>query len=102
MEMATNVDAVLEAIKQLSIRLEKHMDDEEKHIKGLRNDFLNAFPDQDPAGHLTAHQLWIAETKRKAEFWEKMKFELTRWGLMGFIAWVVIQLWLSFLKGPTP
>jgi hypothetical protein len=64
------------------------------------NHVMNAFPGGDIVGHKEAHQAWIKETERRAEFWQKMKLELAKWGLLAFVGWVCIQLWHGFLKGP--
>jgi hypothetical protein len=42
----------------------------------------------------------IKAAEAKAEFWEKMRFEIFRWGLIGFIGWVVVSLWKAALLGP--
>ncbi len=98
--MAATNEAVLEAIRALAATLEKHMQDEEHEIRALRTEVLAGFPDSDPDGHRKAHQVWIAETEKKAAFWEKMRFELARWGLLGFIGWLAYQAWVGFLHGP--
>ena len=65
------------------------------------NHVMNAFPGGDIIGHKEAHQAWIRETERRAEFWRNMKMELAKWGLIGFTGWVLIQLWTGALKGPS-
>jgi hypothetical protein len=64
------------------------------------NHVLNAFPAGDIVAHKEAHEAWIKETERRAEFWRNMKMELAKWGLIGFTGWVLIQLWHGALKGP--
>ena len=61
---------------------------------------LKAFPEGDPDGHKAAHEADIQAAKDKAEFWKKMRFELSRAGLLGFLAWAVIQIWKGALAGP--
>jgi hypothetical protein len=64
------------------------------------NHVMNAFPAGDIVGHKEAHEAWIKETERRSEFWRTLKLELTKWGLIGFSGWLIIQLWTGALKGP--
>lgn len=61
---------------------------------------IAAFPEGDAPGHKAAHAAWIAKTEASAEFWQKMRFELTRWGLIGFIGWAFYAVWKAALLGP--
>jgi len=57
--------------------------------------------DPDFHGHREAHEVWIAESIARKEFWNKMKFELAKWGFIGFLGWGLVQLWLGVLHGPS-
>ena len=52
----------------------------------------NAFPKGDPDGHRKHHEALIKAAEEKAEFWKKMRYEITRWGLMGFLGWALWTL----------
>lgn len=54
----------------------------------------------DIAGHRSYHEELIEQERAKTEYWRKMTFELTKYGLIGFILWVITQLWAAFIKGP--
>lgn len=60
----------------------------------------NAFPADDPAGHRAYHDEVIATARARKEFYQKLLFELAKWGLLGFIGWMVLAGWRDFLKGP--
>jgi hypothetical protein len=60
----------------------------------------DAFPEADPVGHRKHHEAVIKAAEDRAAFWAKMRFELTRWGLIGFVAWAGTQLWQAALQGP--
>jgi hypothetical protein len=62
--------------------------------------FKSAFPAGDPKGHCEWHLAEIERIRSRKEFWQKMTFELAKWGLIGFLGWVVLQLWHGALQGP--
>jgi len=64
------------------------------------NHVLNAFPAGDIIGHKESHEAWLSEVKKRAEFWDKMKLELSKWGLLLFVGWAGMSLWNSFIHGP--
>ena len=75
----------------------------ENHMKGedaLIAEFKNAFPAGDPQGHRSYHEALIDQNKQRRDFWAKLTFELTKWGIIGFLGWAVIQLWHGALQGP--
>jgi hypothetical protein len=61
--------------------------------EAIANIMNKAFPEGDSSGHRIHHEMAIKAAEAKAEFWEKMRFEIFRWGLIGFIGWVVVSLW---------
>jgi hypothetical protein len=105
---ALDVGAILQLItdmhsdvKELDKRLLQHMDDETKTLaKEVAELMGKAFPEGDPDGHRRHHELVIAKAEKQAAFWDRMLFELCRWGLIGFVGWAVIAVWKAFLQGP--
>ena len=59
-----------------------------------------AFPEGDPAGHRKHHEAVIALAEEKAEFWKRMRIEISKYGILSLIGWAVIALWQTFLAGP--
>jgi hypothetical protein len=87
-------------VKDLDKKLSKHMVEETSELaQEIALLMTKAFPDGDPSGHKAAHEAWIHKAEASAAFWEKMKFEITRWGLIGFLGWAAVALWKSFLAG---
>ncbi|MGL4265158.1 MAG: hypothetical protein ACRCTX_26340 [Afipia sp.] len=76
--------------------LHTRADATERQVQELRH----AFPADDPAGHRAYHDEVIAIARARKEFWQKLLFELAKWGLLGFVAWLVLAGWRDFLKGP--
>ena len=88
-------------VKALDAKLDIHMVNETHELAAeIAKLMLAAFPNGDATGHRAAHDEWIRKTRANAEFWEKMRYELTRWGLFGFLGWALYALWEAFLKGP--
>lgn len=54
----------------------------------------------DVSGHRSYHEELIEQERVRTEYWRKMTFELTKYGLIGFVLWAVTQLWVAFIKGP--
>jgi len=103
-DMASIVGLVTEIhkdVKLLDAKLSQHMIDETSELaQEIAKLMRDAFPAGDALGHKAAHEAWIKQTEASAEFWTKMRFELTRWGLFGFIAWAFYALWKAALLGP--
>lgn len=93
----------------LEERIEAKMDairmEIEKDMHEVRQLIKVAFPkDEDGQadfiGHRKAHEVWIKKVEAETEFFNKMKMELVKWGLLGFAGWAIYQLWIAFLHGP--
>lgn len=101
---------LLKLFEDLQSRVMSHMDEEATIIRGLSSglseltakteQFLSAFPGGDAKAHCEYHQLLIDAARDRSEFWKKMRYDLTRWGLFGFLVWGLYALWKAFLLGP--
>lgn len=88
-------------VKSLDARLSAHMCSETSDLANEVAKLMTAaFPEGDPATHRQRHEAEIRRIEARAAFWEKMRFEITRWGLIGVIGWLVVVGWRAFLKGP--
>ena len=77
----------------------------QNEVVKIRGDVFAGFPlnkqgEPDIDGHRSYHEALIGQAVSRAEFWQKLTYDLTRWGLLIFLAWAFIQLWPAFLKGP--
>jgi hypothetical protein len=99
------VDALTQQVHAMNDKLDAHMAAQAVERKNIIEDLIKrAVPDGDLDGHYNYHNAAIEAQRKKAEFWEKMKYELVRWGLIGFIAWAILffgnAAWLRVLEGP--
>lgn len=97
------LDILTQSVEGLSSRvddtvhkLDAHMVGEEAVFKGI----LAGFPDGNPEKHAQAHVDEAEAAKVRKDFWNKMLFEVTKYGLIGFVGWLAFTLWGAFLKGP--
>lgn len=78
---------------------EAHIESQQTRILELLTAYGGAFPQTplggpDLVGHRGYHDDIIETLRARREFWQKMSFELTKWGLIGFLGWfTVVVLW---------
>ena len=92
---------VHDRIEAMDKRLSEHMRDETLELAEEIAKLMNkAFPMADPEGHRAFHEAQIQAAVDNAEFWKKMRFELAKWGLVGFIGWAVgviaVAVWAKY------
>jgi bisphosphoglycerate-independent phosphoglycerate mutase (AlkP superfamily) len=66
----------------------------------LKDTLVCAFPGGDAEGHRRYHEETIVALEARAEFWKKMVFEITKYGLFGVLGWLAYTVWAAFLHGP--
>lgn len=100
-ERRTNSDALLLLVqtvhgdlKALDAKMSTHMTDAISEV------LHRAFPAGDPEGHRIAHEKAMQAISDRAEFWRKMLFEVSKYGLLGFLGWLVYVAWVGLLHGP--
>jgi hypothetical protein len=59
-----------------------------------------SFPNGDAEGHRRFHEASIRAAEDRAKFWNTMRSELAKYGLLGFLGWAIYYLWQAFLQGP--
>lgn len=96
-ELLMLVQEVKTSQEEITAKLEAVPTDIAKALAVLMKD---AFPEGDPDGHRKHHEAVIKAAEEKAEFWKKMRYEITQKGLIGFSLWAAWYLWLAFLQGP--
>lgn len=95
------VEQVHQKVHDMDDRLTKHMTEETLELaEEISKLMCRAFPSADPDGHRAAHEAQMRAISDRADFWKKMLFELSKFGLLGFIAWAGLALWRNFLQGP--
>jgi hypothetical protein len=73
--------------------LQSHITTEPKEWAKVLSDLMvKAFPEGDADGHRRFHEANIKSAEKRAEFWTKMTYEITKWGLIGFLLWTLKTL----------
>ena len=61
-----------------------------------------SFPAGDHESHRKYHERLIKADEERIAFWKKMREELTKWGLIGFVGWFIAfaghAFWLEILR----
>lgn len=94
--LSDQIREVRNDLSQAREELHRRAEGAERQIVELRH----AFPADDPVGHRAYHDEVINIARARKEFWQKLLFELAKWGLLGFLGWMLIAGWRDFLKGP--
>lgn len=100
MQLIADSNEKLEQLAESGRQTRRLVEEALEMTKGLSEEFRGAFPSGDPEAHREYHEALIGEARQRKEFWNKLVFELTKWGLIGFLGWLVIQVWTGALKGP--
>ena len=95
-QLASQISEVRNELVQAREELHRRAEMSSSQIEELRH----AFPADDPAGHRAYHDEVIATARARKEFYQKLLFELAKWGLLGFVGWLFVSGWRDFLKGP--
>ena len=102
-EMMRVLNEVNEKLDAGKLALEEHMRVEEHDLQ-LLHDKIGAlhmaFPNGDLAGHVAYHMDIIQIMADRKEFWKKMRYEVSKYGLIGLVGWLVVLLWNGVLHGP--
>lgn len=88
---------------QLTKILDDHMIKEEgdwNFMKETLDGLIKAFPNEDMEGHHNYHNSLIERNKWITQMCKDIVKEITKYGLIGFLAWLGYQAWLGFLAGP--
>lgn len=95
------VQQVHDKVHAMDERLTKHMTEETLELaEEITKLMCRAFPGADPDGHRSAHESQMKAISDRAEFWKKMLFEISKFGLVGFLGWACLALWKNFIQGP--
>lgn len=92
---------VHEDVQVLDRKLTEHTATELTNITEMVRDLMaDAFPGGDANGHRKAHEADMKAITDRADFWKKMLFEVSRYGLFGVLGWLVYAAWVALLAGP--
>ncbi len=92
-QIHTDLQEVKGEQKKMGEILTDHINTEPKEwAEQLRQLMKDSFPDGDADGHRKAHEYAMKQAADRSEFWSKMTYELTKWTLIGFLAWTAVSL----------
>ena len=90
---------VHDKIEAMDVKLTRHIHDETLTLAEEIATLMNkSFPQGDPEGHRAYHEASIKRAEANAEFWSKMRFEISKWGLIGFSGWFIGMIAVSVWK----
>lgn len=72
--------------------------DQVRQLTELTKKLSSGFPGDDPGGHRVYHEAVIRKIEARAEFWQKMTFDLAKYGIIGLAGWAFVALWQAAIK----
>jgi hypothetical protein len=83
-------------------RAEELADNANRSVRtAVKEAMSSAFPEGDPEGHRRYHEASIRHAEQRAEFWQAMRKEIGKWGLISVLGFLAMAAWRAFLRGPT-
>jgi len=99
--MLTLLQTIHEDLQKVKQTLDDHINTEPSEwaavLEGLSK---RAFPEGDPEGHRKYHEDEMKYMEARADFWKKMLFEVTKYGIFGVLGWLSYVAWTAFIHGP--
>lgn len=83
------VQEVLTMLHSMDKKLTDHIAEETDQFNSF---FSKSFPGADPAGHKIWHEATIRKIEARTKFWETLKTELAKWGLIGFCGFALVAI----------
>lgn len=83
--------------KQIIERLDQ-LAEQVEQLSELTKSLAAGFPGGDPSGHRVYHEAVIRKIEARAEFWQKMTFDLAKYGIIGLAGWAFVALWQAAIK----
>ena len=94
----------VESIQQLIHKIYESTNATEGRVSNLMISFssyaakqeliASGFPSGDPTGHRRAHEIFIDQARSKAEFWNRMREEAGKWGVLSVIGFLAASIWM--------
>ena len=83
--------------KQILERLDQ-ITEQVQQLAELTHKLAAGFPGDDPGGHRVYHEAVIRKIEARAEFWQKMTFDLAKYGIIGLAGWAFVALWQAAVR----
>ena len=95
----------VESIQQLIHKIYESTNATESRVSNLMISFSSyaakqdriatGFPLDDPDGHRRAHEMFIEQARDRAQFWKKMRDEVSKYGLLGVVGFICLWIWVG-------
>lgn len=99
-KLTTQNEAQDARIKELTGALNAHMSGEEALLEGVIKNFKEGFPEGDASEHRKYHEALTQQIEARRDFWQKLRYEIFKWGIIGALGWGFTVIWRAFLQGP--
>jgi len=83
--------------KEIIERLDQ-LAEQVRQLSDLTKKLSAGFPGDDPGGHRVYHEAVIRKIEARAEFWQKMTFDLAKYGIIGLAGWAFVALWQAAIR----
>lgn len=88
-------------VKTLDKKISDHITDEPLTLaESVLSLMQKSFYKGDAEGHKSWHEEQYKVLAERSAFWKKLRFEIYKYGLIGFLGWLLYAAWASFLQGP--
>lgn len=95
------IEGLTTQVHEMREEIIRHKNELRSEREQLINDVLNkALPDGDAEGHRRYHETVIAKIESQKQFYDKLRLELVKYGLLGLVGFFAVAAWHEFLKGP--
>ena len=99
--IAQDMDKIAASVSALELTFANHAASTLVEREQIIADLLaKSFPDGDPDGHRRHHEASIKKAEDQAKMWADIRVSTAKWGIFGFLGWVVFTLWTAFVHGP--
>lgn len=76
----------------------KHISEQLAIVSSMATCVAEGFPGRDAKAHREYHEALMRKVEARTEFFQKLLFELTKLGIVGFTGWAAITLWRAASK----
>ena len=88
-------------VQNIDKKLTEHIADETQSAANLIAELRGAaFVVGDAEAHKREHEAMVAAMERRAAFWTDIAASVAKWGVLGFLGFLVVAGWRAFLMGP--
>lgn len=92
------IRTIQQDVTEMRLELNNHIQTEPKEWAIVLGNLMKAsFPNGDADGHRRFHEANIKAAEERAVFWADLRRSVTKWGVFGFLGWILLRLGDGFL-----